>query len=61
MTDFLSTAKQVNLFLRVMRKREDGYHDLASLFHVGCAFPVLFGVQEIGKNQRAPEATGWCR
>ena len=25
---------QVNLFLRVMRRREDGYHDLASLFHV---------------------------
>jgi len=25
---------QVNLFLRVVRRREDGYHDLASLFHV---------------------------
>ena len=25
---------QINLFLRVMRRREDGYHDLASLFHV---------------------------
>lgn len=25
---------QVNLFLRIMRRREDGYHDLASLFHV---------------------------
>ena len=25
---------QVNLFLRVMRRREDGFHDLASLFHV---------------------------
>jgi 4-diphosphocytidyl-2C-methyl-D-erythritol kinase len=22
----------VNLFLRIIRKREDGYHDLASLF-----------------------------
>jgi len=27
-------AAQINLFLRVMRRREDGYHDLASLFHV---------------------------
>lgn len=31
MTVFYSPAK-VNLFLRVQRKREDGYHDLASLF-----------------------------
>lgn len=28
---------QVNLFLRVVRRREDGYHDLASLFHVSTA------------------------
>lgn len=28
---FLSPAK-INLFLRILRKREDGYHDLASLF-----------------------------
>ena len=27
-------AAQINLFLRVMRRRPDGYHDLASLFHV---------------------------
>jgi hypothetical protein len=25
---------QINVFLRVIRRREDGYHDLASLFHV---------------------------
>ena len=25
---------QVNLFLRIVRRREDGFHDLASLFHV---------------------------
>ncbi|KAI4340486.1 hypothetical protein MLD38_025315 [Melastoma candidum] len=25
---------KVNVFLRITRKREDGYHDLASLFHV---------------------------
>lgn len=28
------SPSKINLFLRVMRKREDGYHDLASLFHV---------------------------
>ena len=28
------SAPQINLFLRVVRRREDGYHDLASLFHV---------------------------
>lgn len=31
MTTFLSPAK-VNLFLKVVRRRADGYHDLASLF-----------------------------
>lgn len=25
---------QINVFLRITKKREDGYHDLASLFHV---------------------------
>ncbi|KAK9844076.1 hypothetical protein WJX81_003893 [Elliptochloris bilobata] len=28
------SPSKINLFLRVMRRREDGYHDLASLFHV---------------------------
>lgn len=28
------TRLQINLFLRVVRRREDGFHDLASLFHV---------------------------
>jgi 4-diphosphocytidyl-2-C-methyl-D-erythritol kinase len=32
-TSFFSPSK-VNLFLRIIRRREDGYHDLASLFHV---------------------------
>ncbi|KAG6762094.1 hypothetical protein POTOM_032579 [Populus tomentosa] len=27
-------ADEVNVFLRITSKREDGYHDLASLFHV---------------------------
>lgn len=31
---------QINLFLRVMRRREDGYHDLASLFHVSMLQPL---------------------
>ena len=30
---FFSPSK-VNLFLRIIRRREDGFHDLASLFHV---------------------------
>ncbi len=29
-----AAARQVNLFLRIVRRREDGFHDLASLFHV---------------------------
>jgi len=32
-TSFFSPSK-INLFLRVVRRRDDGYHDLASLFHV---------------------------
>ncbi|KAI8474517.1 MAG: ribosomal protein S5 domain 2-type protein [Monoraphidium minutum] len=28
------SPSKINLFLRIMRRREDGYHDLASLFHV---------------------------
>lgn len=28
------SPSKVNLFLRIIRRREDGYHDLASLFHV---------------------------
>mmetsp|Transcript_52489 Transcript_52489/g.170478 ORF Transcript_52489/g.170478 Transcript_52489/m.170478 type:complete len:430 (-) Transcript_52489:224-1513(-) len=29
----LFSPAKVNLFLRIIRRREDGYHDLASLFH----------------------------
>jgi len=28
------SPSKINLFLRIMRRREDGFHDLASLFHV---------------------------
>ena len=28
------SPSKVNLFLRITRRREDGFHDLASLFHV---------------------------
>ena len=31
--EFFSPAK-INIFLRIVRRREDGFHDLASLFHV---------------------------
>lgn len=30
----LFSPAKINVFLRVVRRREDGYHDLASLFHV---------------------------
>ena len=30
----LHSPCKINLFLRVVRRREDGFHDLASLFHV---------------------------
>jgi len=30
----LFSPSKVNIFLRIIRRREDGYHDLASLFHV---------------------------
>jgi len=30
----LFSPSKVNLFLRIIRRREDGFHDLASLFHV---------------------------
>lgn len=35
---------QINLFLRVMKRREDGYHDLASLFHVRVPLTSLFAL-----------------
>ena len=28
------SPSKINLFLRIVRRRDDGYHDLASLFHV---------------------------
>jgi len=34
----LFSPAKINLFLRIIRRREDGYHDLASLFHT-----VAFG------------------
>ena len=35
-------AMQINVFLRITGKRPDGFHDLASLFHVSIFVPVLF-------------------
>lgn len=29
----LFSPSKINLFLRVTKRREDGFHDLASLFH----------------------------
>lgn len=31
---WIAYVMQINIFLRITDKREDGYHDLASLFHV---------------------------
>ena len=28
------SPSKINLFLRIVRRRDDGFHDLASLFHV---------------------------
>jgi len=48
--DVFSPSK-VNLFLRIVRRREDGFHDLASLFHVidlgdGMTFAVRGGAAQ---------------
>lgn len=32
---------QINLFLRILKRRPDGYHDLASLFHVSSMILLL--------------------
>ena len=32
---------QINIFLRILGKRPDGYHDLASLFHVSSCDHLL--------------------
>lgn len=40
---------QINLFLRITARRDDGYHDLASLFHV-----IDFG--DMIKFSKAPTA-----
>lgn len=34
MLNLVAYVVQVNVFLRITNKREDGFHDLASLFHV---------------------------
>lgn len=37
MLNLIAYVVQVNVFLRITNKREDGFHDLASLFHVSLA------------------------
>jgi len=44
---------QVNLFLRVVQKRPDGYHDLASLFHVRS--PRQSFISQAAKRGSLPE------
>jgi hypothetical protein len=45
----MSYGAQINLFLRITARRDDGYHDLASLFHV-----IDFG--DMIKFSKAPTA-----
>ncbi|MCL2282054.1 MAG: 4-(cytidine 5'-diphospho)-2-C-methyl-D-erythritol kinase [Fibromonadales bacterium] len=42
MLSFFAPAK-VNLFLSVIKKRDDGYHDIGTLFHTISCGDVLFG------------------
>lgn len=42
MCDLDPYVVQINVFLRITGKREDGYHDLASLFHVSLSKFQLF-------------------
>lgn len=37
----LKSPAKINLFLRILRKREDGYHELASLFQAVSLFDTL--------------------
>ena len=49
---------QINLFLRVMRRRDDGYHDLASLFHVRLSCPSSTFVSDTSWcNEKIPETS----
>eukprot|EP00238_Polyblepharides_amylifera_P006167 CAMPEP_0196575198 /NCGR_PEP_ID=MMETSP1081-20130531/4724_1 /TAXON_ID=36882 /ORGANISM="Pyramimonas amylifera, Strain CCMP720" /LENGTH=119 /DNA_ID=CAMNT_0041893419 /DNA_START=377 /DNA_END=732 /DNA_ORIENTATION=- len=45
----LFSPSKINVFLRIIKRREDGFHDLASLFHV-----IDFGDQI--KFSKAPTA-----
>ena len=45
-----NSCLQINLFLRVMRRRDDGYHDLASLFHVSPG-SILLCLKTVANSQ----------
>ena len=50
----LFSPAKINIFLRVVRRREDGYHDLASLFHViDLGDDMTFSFLPAGANQDA--------
>ncbi|XP_030456463.1 4-diphosphocytidyl-2-C-methyl-D-erythritol kinase, chloroplastic isoform X1 [Syzygium oleosum] len=50
---------KVNVFLRITRKREDGYHDLASLFHVISLGDIIkFSLSPSQKDQLSTNVPG---
>ncbi|XP_043692697.1 4-diphosphocytidyl-2-C-methyl-D-erythritol kinase, chloroplastic/chromoplastic isoform X1 [Telopea speciosissima] len=51
---------KINVFLRITRKREDGYHDLASLFHViSLGDRIKFSLSPAkGKDRLSTNVTG---
>nr|AMJ39465.1 4-diphosphocytidyl-2-C-methyl-D-erythritol kinase [Bixa orellana] len=50
---------KVNVFLRITRKREDGYHDLASLFHVISLGDVIkFSLSPSNKDRLSTNVPG---
>ena len=63
------SPSKINLFLRIIRRREDGYHDLASLFQVAhrvCLWQP-HGVRSSGRedrplpSRRSHVTTDWIR
>ncbi|WP_027721604.1 4-(cytidine 5'-diphospho)-2-C-methyl-D-erythritol kinase [Maridesulfovibrio zosterae] len=46
-TTILTAPAKVNLYLKIVRKREDGYHELDTLFH---PFPALADTLEVSEK-----------
>jgi len=49
----LASPSKINLFLRIIRRREDGYHDLASLFQaISLCDTLHFREKEVGSEDQ---------